>query len=222
MLPNTNHMVEFRVRLCDADGSGRQPEGVTATTALPDGATPVPLATPVVPDFKNPKLFPWADVNDNPWLTLPRLDEAALRDLTGISSLEIVTAGTPRKDKDGKEYTPVQHLFLKVPNTAVASPWIATPVEDTGQINNDFDFNWKSAAWLRVSGRTGPEKDVLLLRFDVAEPLLHLLKTKGRPAHESIVGWVLVEHKLAYVVLVNLDIPEPPGTTLGLLTQQPQ
>ncbi len=222
VLPNTNHITEFRVRFCDTDGTGRQPEGVTATTALPEGQQPVPLATPVVHDFKNPKFFTWADVNDNPWLTLPRLDEAALRDLTGVPTLEIVTSGKQRKDKDGKDYTPMQHLFLKVPNTVVESPWIAQPFEDTGQINNDLDYNWKSAAWLRLPKREGPEKDLLLLRFDVAEPLMHLLKTKGRPANESIVGWVLVEHKLAYVVLVNLDVAEAPGTAVGLLTKQPE
>jgi hypothetical protein len=222
VLPNTNHVVEFRARFCDTDGSGRQPEGVTATTALPDGQTPLPLATPVVYDFRNPKLFTWAEVNDNPWLTLPRLDEAALRDLTGIPSLEVVTNGQPRKDKDGKEYPPVQHLFLRVPKDAVASPWIAEPAEDNAALNNDFDWNWKSLGWLRVPGRKGPEKDVLLLRFDVAEPLMHLLKTKGRPASESIVGWVLVEHKLAYVVLVNLDVDKAPETALGLLSKQPE
>jgi len=63
---------------------------------------------------------------------------------------------------------------------------------------------------------------VLLLRFDVAEPLMHLLKTKGRPASESIVGWVLVEHKLAYVVLVNLEVDKAPETALGLLSKQPE
>ena len=63
---------------------------------------------------------------------------------------------------------------------------------------------------------------MLFLRFDVAEPLMHLLNTKGRPAQKSIVGWLLVEHKLAYVVLVNLDADQAPETPLGLLTQQPQ
>ena len=77
-------------------------------------------------------------------------------------------------------------------------------------------------AWLRVPGRKGPEKDIVLVRFDVAEPLLHLLETEGRPANESIVGWVLVEHKLACVALVNLSIDEAPETPLGLLSRKPE
>jgi hypothetical protein len=222
VLPNTDHIAEFRVRFCDVDGTGRQPEGVTTMTELPDGQIPVALATPVVHDFKNPKLYTWAEVNDNPWLELPRLDESGLRDLTGIASIEIITDGKPRQDKEGNEYTPVQHLFLRVPKDAVTSPWIAEPSEDNAALNNDFDWNWKSLGWLRVPGRSGAEKDILLLRFDVAEPLMHLLKTRGRPANESIVGWVLVEHKLAYVVLANLDVDTAPKTALGLLSKQPE
>ena len=94
---------------------------------------------------------------------------------------------------------------------------------ERGEYQSDTPiYNWKSLTGLRVPGRKGPEKDLVLLRFDVAEPLMHLLKTKGRPAHESIVGWVLVEHKLAYAVLVNLDIDEAPQTPLGLLAKQPE
>ena len=152
---------------------------------------------------------------------MPRLDRDALRDLTGIDTLEIVTDGRTIEDEKG-EYTPVQHLFLDVPENSVTSPWIAKPEEDNAKLNNDLDYNWKSMAWLRIPGRRGPEKDLLLLRFDVAEPLMHLLKTRGRPANESIVGWVLVEHKLAYVVLVNLDVDEAPEPPLGLLTKQPE
>ena len=222
LLPNTNDKVEFRVRFCDTDGSGRPPAGVVASPTLLKDETPVSLAVPAATDFRDPRFHKWTDVNDDPWLTLPRLDEAALRDLTGIASLEIVTKGTPRKDRDGNDYTPEQHLFMRVPKEAVASPWISSPAEDNAKLNNDFDYNWKSLAWLRVPGRSGPEKDILLLRFDAAEPLMHLLRTKGRPANESIVGWVLVEHKLAYVVLVNLDVDESPATALGLLSRQPQ
>ena len=103
VLPNGNNVVEFRVRFCDPDGSGRQPNGVTATATPEPNQTPVPLASPVVYDFKNPKFFTWADINDDPWLTLPRLDEAALRDLSGIPTLAIQTNGAARKDKDGKD-----------------------------------------------------------------------------------------------------------------------
>ncbi len=220
-LPNDNHIVEFRVRFCDTDGSGRQPDGVT-TFPLPGDRRPVPLATPLVHDFKSPRFYKWADINDSPWLELPRLDEAALRDLTGIATLEIRTGGKPRKDNQGREYTPPQHLFLDVPKDAVTSPWIADPAEDNARLNNDLDYNWKSLAWLRVPRRQGPEKDVLFLRFDAAEPLMHLLETKGRPGNESIVGWFLVEHKLGYVVLADLDVDEAPETPLGLLAKQPE
>jgi hypothetical protein len=220
VLPNEKFPVEFRVRLCDTDGSGRSPAGVTTFPRLRE-RQPVPLGEPVVPDFKNPRLYKWADINDQPWLKMPRLDEAALRDLTGIDTLRIRTNGKPRKDDKGREYEPPQHLFFDVPQDAVTSPWIPEPAEDDARLNNDFDYNWKSLAWLRVPGRPGPEKDVLFLRFDVAEPLMHLLMTSGRPAHESIAGWVLVEHKLAYVVVVKLDIDQVPETPLGLLSRQP-
>ena len=220
VLPNTGPSVEFRVRLCDTDGTGRPPKGVT-TFPLRGEHKPVALAEPVVHDFKQPRVYTWADINAEPWTRLPRLGEAELRELTGIDRLKIRTSGAPRKNPEGEDYEPPQHLFLDVPKDAVASPWIAEPAEDNARINNDFDYNWKSLAWLRVPARTGPEKDLLLLRFDVAEPLLHLLKTKGRTAQESIVGWVLVEHKLAYVVLVNLDLDKAPETALGLLTKQP-
>ena len=221
VLPNERFPVEFRVRFCDTDGSGRPPDGVTAFPLLGD-RNAVPLAQPAVHNFKNPRLYKWADINDQPWLKLPRFDEAALRKLTGIETLTIRTNGKPRKDDRGREYEPPQHLFFDVPRAAVTSPWIAEPAEDNAKLNNDFDWNWKSLAWLRIPGRAGPEKDVLVLRFDVAEPLMHLLKTKSRPANESIVGWVLVEHKLAYVVLADLDLPEAPETPLGLLSRQPE
>jgi hypothetical protein len=77
-------------------------------------------------------------------------------------------------------------------------------------------------SWLRVPGRKGPEKDIVLVRFDVAEPLLHLLETRGRPASESIVGWVLVEHKIAYVALVDLDVEGTPERALDLLVRKPE
>jgi len=230
VLPNSDETVEFRVRFCATDGSGEQPEGVTATATLERGQTPLPLEEPVTYDFTNPVRFKWADVSDNPWMLMPRLDEAALRKLTGIKTLAVKTTGTPytmtitnRKGEETKEtITPKQHLFFDVPKDAVASPWIAAPAEHNARLNNDLDYNWESVAWLRVPGRTGPEKDVLVLRFDVAEPLMHLLKTKGRPASESIVGWMLIEHKLAYVVLVDLDVQQAPETALGLLTKQPE
>jgi len=221
VLPNSDEKVEFRVRFCKTDGSGEQPEGVRARATLEEG-TPVPLKEPVVYDFENPTLFTWADVGDNPWLSMPRLDDEALRQLTGIKTLEMKLNEKTYIDAAGKERVACQHLFLSVPEEAVTSPWIPEPVEDSAALNNDFDYSWKSVAWLRVPDRPGPEKDVLFLRFDVAEPLMHLLKTKGRPAHESIVGWVLVDHKLAYVVLVNLDLDKPPETELDLLSQQPE
>jgi hypothetical protein len=221
VLPNEKFPVEFRVRFCDTDGSGRPPAGVTTFPLLGDRPS-VPLAEPVVHDFQSPRFYKWAEINDSPWLKMPRLDEAALRELTGIGTLKIRTNGAPRRDERGRGYEPPQHLFLDVPRAAVASPWIPAPAEDNARLNNDFDWNWKSLAWLRLPGRPGPERDVLLLRFDVAEPLMHLLKTKGRPAQDSIVGWLLVEHKLAYVVLVDLDLDGAPDTPLGLLAKQPE
>jgi hypothetical protein len=221
VLPNEKFPIEFRVRFCRTDGSGRYPTGVRTFPLLGD-RRPVPPAEPVVHDFKQPRFYQWAEINDQPWLKMPRLDEAALRELTGIETLTIRTNGQPRKDKRGREYEPPQHLFFDVPREGVTSPWIPEPAEDNARLNNDFDWNWKSLAWLGVPSRPGPEKDVLFLRFDVAEPLMHLLKTRDRPAQDSIVGWVLVEHKLAYVVLVNLDIDTAPEMPLDLLAKAPE
>ena len=231
VLPNVDekakNVVEFRVRFCKTDGSGELPEGVTYNPPGVAGKI-VPLAEPVVRDFKRPKLHTWADVGDDPWLKLPRLDEAALRELTGIESLTIKTDGVPYmitvKDKDGndveREVKPKQHLFLDVPEEAVASPRVAEPTEHAEALDNDLDFNWESLAWLRVPGRAGKEKDVVLVRFDVAEPVLHLLKTKGRPANESLVGYVLAAHKIAYVALVELD--GAPTRELEALSKKPE
>jgi len=221
VLPNRGDRIEFRVRFCKTDGSGEQPEGVRAFPTL-DQRQPLPLKDPVVYDFKKPKLFTWAEVGDNPWLSMPQLDDEALRQLTGIETLEMKLNEKNYIDERGRERVADQHLFLSVPKEAVTSPWIPEPVEDSAALNNDFDFRWKSVACLRVPNRPGPEKDVLFLRFDVAEPLMHLLKTKGRPANESIVGWVLVDWKLAYVVLVNLDLDGPVRTELDLLKKRPE
>jgi hypothetical protein len=221
-LPSTAPPVEFRVRFCDTDGTGRPPRGVSAVPLRGD-RKPVPLAEPVVQDFRRPRFHSWATVEGRPWTLLPRLGQGELRLLTGIGELAIRTEGAPRENDAGETYGPPQHLFLDVPRDAVSSPWIAEPAEDSGLLNNDLDYNWKSMAWLRVPGREGPEKDLLLLRFDVAEPLLHLLRTRGRKASESLVGWVLVDHKIAYVVLVDLDVGEgAPETALGLLERQPE
>jgi len=230
VVPNVDEkskdLVEFRVRFCRPDGSGDLPEGVTYNPAGAAGKI-VPLKDPVVHDFKNPTLYTWADVGDDPWLKLPRLDEAALRELTGIETLTIKTDGVPytvtAKDKDGndteKEITPKQHLFLDVPEGAVASPRVTELVENAEALDNDLDYNWESLAWLRVPKRAGKAKDVVLVRFDVAEPVLHLLKTKGRPANESLVGYVLVDFKIAYVALVELD--GAPTRELEALSRQP-
>ncbi|MEW6249978.1 MAG: hypothetical protein AB1716_04975 [Planctomycetota bacterium] len=223
VLPNTDRVTEMRLRLGKPDGSGELPEGVRIF-AQQEKEAPLPLQEPLVRDFAQPKFFKWADVGDDPWLSLPRLDEQALRELTGIASLNIRTDGEVRSHKNEKgehefDYVACQHIFLDVPKDAVASPWIAEPAEDNAALNNDFDFNWKAAAWLRVPKRPGPEKDVLLVRNDVAEPMLHVLKTKGRAGQDSLVGWVLVERKLCYVALCDLDLDEkdPPSTELGLL-----
>ncbi|MBN2507284.1 MAG: hypothetical protein JXQ71_11375 [Verrucomicrobia bacterium] len=130
--------------------------------------------------------------------------------------------GTPWAAPDGTEYNPPsQHLFLEVPEKAVASPWIPKPEENSGWLNNDLDFNWKSMAWLRLKDRAEP-RDVVLVRFDIAEPLFHLLTTRGRPAHESLVGWLLAKHKLAYVLAVDLNLETTPRKALDLLTQRPK
>ncbi len=217
--PTSKDLVEFRVRFCKTDGSGQQPEGVTCPVAGVAGNI-VPLRDPVVYDFTDPTFFTWADINDMPWTKLPRLGEAELRTLTGIDTLSIKTVGAPYTNKQGQTYDPPQHLFLDVPEDAVASPWMAAPAEDNAKLNNDLDYNWKSMAWLRVPGRPGADKDIVFLRFDVAEALMNLLKTKGRPANESIVGWVLLQHKLAYVVLVDLD--GSPTRELEALSKQPE
>ncbi len=231
VLPNVDEkskkQVQFRVRFCGTDGSGELPEGVQCNPAGMAG-TIVPLKEPPVHDFKNPKLYTWAEVNDDPWLKLPRLDEAALRDLTGIETLTIKTEHVVETKtvtgKDGNEVEQqikaMQHLFLDVPAEAVASPRVAEPTENAEGLDNDLDYNWESLAWLRVPGLEGKQKDLLLLRFDVAEPLMHLLKTKGRPGNESIVGWVLADCKLAYVVLVELD--GSPTRELEALRKQPE
>jgi hypothetical protein len=230
-LPNVDEkskdIVEFRVRFCKPDGSGELPEGVTYNPAGVAGKI-VPLKDEPKHEFTNPVMYKWADIGDNPWLKLPRLDENDLRQLTGIETLSLktdhITGTTKVKDKDGKEIDKEvlakQHLFLDVPEGAVSSPRIKEPVENAESLDNDLDFNWESLAWLRVSNRKGAEKDILLVRFDVAEPVLHLLKTKGRPANESIVGYVLEKFKLAYVVLVDLD--GTPAKELDALNKKPE
>ena len=52
--------------------------------------------------------------------------------------------------------------------------------------------------------------------------LMHLLKTRGRPGNESIVGWYLDNRKIVYVLLVDLDVDKAPKTEVGLLTEQPE
>lgn len=230
-LPNVDEkskgIVEFRVRFCKPDGSGELPEGVKYNPALIAGSI-VPLKEEPKYDFANPVLHKWADVSDDPWLKLPRLDENALRQLTGIETLSLktdhVTGTTKAKDKDGKEVDKEvlakQHLFLDVPEGAVSSPQTKEPTENAESLDNNLDYNWESLAWLRVPNRKGNEKDILLIRFDVAEPVLHLLKTRGRPANESIAGYVLEKFKLSYVVLVNLD--GAPTRELDALSKKPE
>jgi hypothetical protein len=215
VLPNLDEhwkTVAFRVRVCKPDGSGELPDEVVYP--LPDAPRRVVrLAKPVEHSFVKPKLYTWADVGDDPWLKLPRLDEAALRQISGLATLRIETKGVPYKvpravPRRGRqlyrEVTPTQHIFLDVPNDAVASPWVGHPTENTEAFNNDLDFNWESIAWVRNLRRRSPGRDVVLVRFDVAEPVLHLLKTDGRPANECLVGYIVADHKIAYVALVDL------------------
>lgn len=217
VLPNTDDEVRFRVRVCRADGSGRTPEGIVTAAELPEGTLPLPLDRKERADLSAPHLYRWADVGDDPWLLLPRLDVEALRALTGIAELTLRTEGQAITTDDGKTIVPRQHLFLDTPETSVASPWTAEPTEDNARLDNDLDYNWESIAWLRLSRGRESGRDVILLRFDVAEPLMHLVPTTGRPAHESIVGYLLEDSKLAYVVLCDLDIAEPPAKETDLL-----
>jgi hypothetical protein len=231
VVPNVDErskdLVESRVRFCTPDGSGEQPDGVTCAPAGVAGKI-VPLKDPVVNDWKDPKLHTWAEVGDDPWLLLPRLDEKALQELTGIPTLAVKTQGVPytvpAKDAEGKEIErkiePKQHLFFDVPEDAVTSPRVAEPTEGTEALNNDLDFNWESLAWLRVPGRAGRAKDVVFVRFDVAEPVLHLLTTKGPRADESLVGYMLVDFKIVYVALVELE--GAPEHELEALSKKPE
>lgn len=214
-LPNTDDRAEFRVRFCDVDGTGKPPGGVTTSADL-GGRLPVRLREPETPDFSRPRVYSWADINDMPWTKLPRMGEEELRALTGVADLRVVSSGPERTDEDGQTYEPQQHLFLDVPAGAVRSPRRDMPGEDAAWLDNDLDFNWESMAWVRCLAREGPEKDVVLLRFDVAEPLMHLLRTRGRDGQDSLVGWLLVDHKLAYVLLVDLDVENDPGAMKAL------
>lgn len=216
VLPNTDDQVRFRVRVCRAEGSGRLPEGIAVAAVPLDGAIPLPLEEEAAEDFAAPTLYRWADVGDDPWLLLPRLDEDALRALTGIMELSLHTEGKVVTTDEGKERVPRQHLLLDVPEGSVESPWSGGTTEDAVSLDNDLDYNWESVAWLRLRDRPGPGNDVVLLRFDVAEPLMHLLPTQRRPAHESIVGYLLEDSKLAYVLLCDLDIGEAPAKEIDL------
>ncbi|KAA0217513.1 MAG: hypothetical protein DYG94_00085 [Leptolyngbya sp. PLA3] len=70
--------------------------------------------------------------------------------------------------------------------------------------------NIEATAWVRSPGRDGAEKDVVLLRLDVAGPLMNLLRTRGRAGQERIARWMLVDHNLAFVLLVDLAVADGP------------
>ena len=141
------------------------------------------------------RFYDWDAVKDDPWAKLPELTEARLRDVTGDPGLRLET---------GEAFTAL-----------VATAPVRTPGVDAR-----LDFGRESLAWLRHR-RGGIDRDLLLVRPDVADLWLHDLDALDDPS-VTVLGRVTAGNRPLIAVETRLPFSRerPPRSELGLLRAQ--
>ena len=159
--------------------------------------------------------YAWDDVKDDYLERLPRLTQADLRKLTGLSTL----AAHEHK------------YYLTVPDgdQPVAGARYVELIDDEAfkadrQLNNYLNWDWEAAAALRYE-KDGATRDLLLVRPEYYEEFLALL-TGQSAARERLLGYWYIEEphyptvpnrSPRAVLVVDAQLPDYPRDDLDLL-----
>jgi hypothetical protein len=161
----------FSVHAVDADNRPLQHLTVTRTG----------LPAVSVPAYTN-ESFTWSQVADDWYRVLPQLDQAALRQITGMPGLRFDPA----------------HFHLGLPDGVTPLPgsrYRAEPSPADRTCDNSLNWDCERAAALRFV-RQRRTRDLLLVRPEYLEEFLALLKTaaSSRLPSESLRGYIMVPH----------------------------
>jgi hypothetical protein len=160
-----------------------------------------PDAPPVNAHVKPGTFFSWDAVKEDWMARLPTLNEEDLRRITGLPDLTIEIA----QPSPNAHVLWRLHTTLKLPSKTYASELPQAPVQldnvliigrrDKPSKQNDPYGGYASAplegmALLRLPYENLKQKDLLILRMDIADAVLPLIKTRGRPAKDCILGFI--------------------------------
>lgn len=177
-----------------------------------------------------PGMHRWRDVGADWMRLLPQLEERDLRSITRLEDLRL-TLHQPAANSHVvwalQTSSPVESPYVS------GDPLQASPALDNvmawgrlpgpGRIDDPLagyrDAPLESLAWLRSPRADRGQRDLLLLRVDVAPRLLERLRVTGRPAADSVVGYVTrrdpAEGQRLNLIAATVDFGEtPPGDEL--------
>ena len=204
---------EVFARLAASDGSGEMPQGVRVLRSLaelvPERLVPTKRTEPI--NWRNPKHYDWSAVRDDPWTMMPRVDDEALRQLTGIADLELVAMGA--------------YVLVDVKGSKrVLSPVLENGDPNDFRLNNELNTRAESMAVVRFAqGADGSDgRDLVLVRIDAADVALNLLKhprnSKRPEPAKALIGWGIVDWKVFLVLDTYLG--ELPNHELAALEER--
>ncbi|MBS1705976.1 MAG: hypothetical protein JST40_08885 [Armatimonadetes bacterium] len=178
------------------------------------------------------KFYSWQQVSGEWMSKLPKLTDKGLAQMTGITDLELkleqfsdqavclrlttssVVAST--YSTQGLESLPVRLDNVLAMKRLSKEPELDDPRGGYGSAPIE------SIAWIRPKGAAGEAPDLVLVRTDIAGPVMRLLDTVGRPADRSVIGYIhrtepKTNEQVTLIALkVRLANPNSP-TEVGLL-----
>ena len=148
-------------------------------------------------DIKRTKYFIWSQVKDNPFHKLPLINADNFERITGLEISEIIA---------GDNY-----IFIDIPKTQnILSNILANPDENDVSLNNELNFSREAFAHIRFFDAEKNQRDLLIIRADMVEPLIELLRidhSAGRThPSDSILGYMLYNGKFAIVMETILEV----------------
>lgn len=164
-------------------------------------ASPNPANVPTT----SPEYFTWeGQVADDPWKMLPQLYDEDLTRFTGIP----ITLG-----QDGG------CVLLAVGDKGkVSSPVIDAINKEDSVLNNELNPMREGLAVVRYT-KGGEQRDLVLIRKDILEPVLALLKhPEGIDHHTLLIGFINVQRNP--IIVLDTQLPELPATEVELLAQK--
>ncbi|MEM4409223.1 MAG: hypothetical protein QXI19_10845 [Candidatus Caldarchaeum sp.] len=193
-------------RKYNAQGEMRQPDAPAVNASVKPGA-----------------FFSWGAVKDDWMARLPTLSDADLRRITGIPDLTVEVA----QPSPNAHVIWRLHTSTKLPSKMYSADLPQAPIQldnvlvvgrrEKPSRQNDPYGGYASAplesmALLRLPNEKLKQKDLVLIRMDVVDAVLPLLKVRGRPASECLLGFINrqdpSEKQQLNILVVLIDLGE--------------